>query len=698
MRRTLLARAMLPPPPAAPAAMTWLGTWSRPPDRPAEVALGLAAALVATALVPGGPRWLASVVDFASLVDVTRRRRFLTIAGFVSAFLSLAYIAFYLRGGPRAPEAATYWLQGRALSHGALHWTVSEPSASFRARDLLFAAPDRIAGIFPPGYALLLAPAFLVGAPMLLGPLLAAALVVATWLLTREMALFAGESAGRAEIIARVAVGLSVLSAALRYHTADALPYGAAAVAVTLALGCAMAARRTGKARLFGVAGLAVGFLVATQTASAVAAGAIVAALAFGAPERRRAAGWACVAALPGILLLLAAHHAAGRTFASPAAAYAATFGARAPVDVRAAAVTTLHRLRAHLLDVANFEPLALLALLPVLRRTRGAALAALLVAGQLVLAAPFAASAVSPGAGARELAAVIPVEHALIALAIAHLSVTSLACTTLVTYALALAGFAVHASHDHEKLASGDLGRPRYEPDVAREASIAAGLLFFDDDQGFELAYDPTVLASHDVQAVRMRGDDHDRLLYDSLGHPGTVRRYVASANSASANLWTPPGAGTDSWRFESESDWPPVAAWGGRPEVLDSPNPCASDGRVLALSPWTSAAPSSGDASVTIALPVPRGPTPAERKTWAVAPRVLQRGGKGSGTLVLVAALDGPPLAQWAWDDAAKTATCLDLPAQQVELGGERPRAWLVLHAHGGAVALDKTTLRSR
>ena len=43
-------------------------------------------------------------------------------------------------------------------------------------------------------------------------------------------------------------------------------------------------------------------------------------------------------------------------------------------------------------------------------------------------------------------------------------------------------------------------------------------------------------------------------------------------------------------------------------------------------------------------------------------------------------------------------ESPTCLDLPAQPVELGGERTRAWLVLRAHGGAVALDKTTLRAR
>jgi hypothetical protein len=685
---------MLPLPPAVPAAAAWIGTWSRPPDRPAQAAFILAVLLIVVALVPGGPRWLGSLVDFTSLVDVARRRRFLTIAAFVAAFLSLGYIAFYLRGGPRAADAATYWLQGRALSHGELRWTLPEPSASFRARDLLFTAPDRAAGIFPPGYALLLAPGFLVGAPMLVGPLLAAALVVATWLLAREMATAAGESEARAEIIARVAVGLSILSAALRYHTADALPYGAAAVAVAVALGSAMRARRTRKVRLFGAAGLAVGFLLATQPASAIPTGAAVAALALGFPKRRHALGWSCVAALPGVLLLLAANHAAlGRTFGSPLAVYTGSFDAHGTIAPWGALRTALRRLRAHLLDVANLEPLALLALVPVVRRTRGAALVALVVGGQLLLAGPFDASAVSPGGGARLVVAVIPIEHALIALALGLLFPRWLARAAIVAFALALAGFAVHASNDHEVLAASDLGRPRYEPDVPRAASLTAGLLFFDDDQAFELAYDPSAVASHGVQAVRMRGDDHDRLLYDSLGHPGTVRRYVAGATSASANAWTPPGAGGDSWRFEAESDWPPVAAWGGRPEVIEGSFPCASGGRVLSLSPST-----SGEASVTLALPVPRGPTPAGRKMWAVTPRVLQRGGKGSATLVLLAALDGPLLARWAWDDGARGTTCLDLPAQQVELGGERTRAWLVLRAQGGAMALDKTTLRAR
>src|SRR5579859_1852313 len=100
----------------------WLGIWSRPPDRPSQVALAAGAMLLVVALVPGGPRWLGTLIEATGAVELRRRRRFLFVAAFVAAFLSLGYIAFYLRGGPRAPEAATYWLQGRAMSHGELGW------------------------------------------------------------------------------------------------------------------------------------------------------------------------------------------------------------------------------------------------------------------------------------------------------------------------------------------------------------------------------------------------------------------------------------------------------------------------------------------------------------------------------------------------------------------------------------------------
>jgi hypothetical protein len=657
--------------------------------------------LLTAALVPGGPRWLASTLEVASIGDFARRRRFLTIASFVAAFVSLGYVALYLRGGPRAPEAAAYWLQGRALSHGALAWTPPEPAASFRAHFLWFYVPDRLAGIFPPGFPLLLAPAFLVGAPMLVGPLLAAALVLASWFLAREIAADAGAAPNDVEAVGRIAAGFSIVSAALRYHTADVLPYGAAAAAVAASLAFALRAARTRDFRLFGVAGALVGLLVATLPQAALASSAILVWLALRVPGPARALAWAVLSALPGTWLLLAANHAAtGRTFASPAGLYFASVDSGAATNATSVFLLLLQRLRGHLSDVDNFEPLALLALVPVLvkPRTRAASMVAMVAAVYVVTCAPLEALRAErglPGAGrligAPTLVGVVAVEHALMAVGLWRLFPRSLGPAVAGTVALALAGFAVHASYDHMKLAISGYGRPRFEPDIAREANLAHGLLFFEDDEGYEIASDPGVVASHGVLAARLRGDDHDRLLYDSLGHP-LAHRYSLSPMGASVVPWTPSAAASDMWKFEAEADWPPASLSGGHAQVLDSPNPCASDGRVLLLTPAA-----GREATVTLELPVPRGATPPERRVWNVIPRVLQRGGAGTGALSLVAELHGPPLADWTWSDTVTGPTCLELPARPVELGGERTRAWLILRGNAGPVALDKTTLRA-
>jgi hypothetical protein len=663
--------------------------------------------LLVVALVPGGARWLGSLLEATGAVELRRRRRFLFVTAFVAAFLSLGYIAFYLRGGPRAPEAATYWLQGRAMSHGKFTWTAQDPTASFRAGNLLLTVPDRLSGIFPPGYALLLGAAFLLGAPMLVGPLVAAALVPATWLLARELAAGAGEDDARAEWTGRIAVVLSLVSAALRYHTAESLPQGAAAAALTIALGSALRARRTGEPRLFAAAGLALGLLLATQPMSAIGTGIVVVVLALRAGganhPRRRALTWMFAATLPGLALLLAANHAAvGHAFASPAAYYVSRFGPATPAGgAKAALLTALHRVRANLADVANFEPIALLPLLLLRRDLRrqagvGALLAAAVVGVQVFLAAPTGAGeGTSPDAGASALIDVLPVQHALVALTLGlAIPLERLGSATAATVAFALAGFALHTSHDHARMAAAGLGRPHYEPDVAREAGATHGLLFFDDDDGFELAHDPEATPSHNVVAVRIRGDDHDRLLYDLLGRPPT-HKHVSGHSGHTVSAWTP--SGTDTWRFEAEADFPPVATWGpavGRPEVVSALGTCASDAHALALVP-TGTAP----ASMTIELPVPRGSSPTPRRTWVVTPRTFQRGGPGVGELTLVTSPGGPPLAQWSWADASPTApTCPDLAGKPVELGGDTTRAWLVVTARGGAVALDRTTLRAR
>jgi hypothetical protein len=389
------------------------------------------------------------------------------------------------------------------------------------------------------------------------------------------------------------------------------------------------------------------------------------------------------------LLLLLAANGAAtGHALVSAAGAYSAVVGVRAGAS--RLALPALASLRDHLLDVANLEPLALLALVPLFGpRRRAAMLTALVIAGEVLAQLALHGQGGASDAGERMLASV-PLEQVLVAFGVARLFPRAFGSGAFGTIGLAVAGFAVHASHAHEALAASDVGHPRFEPDVLREANVTHGLLFFADDTGYELAHDPGVLASHGVEAARMRGDDHDRLLFDSLGHP-PAHRYVADAASASVPWWTPPNTPVDAWRFEAESDWPPVAQAGGTVEATDAGNPCASEGRVLRLTP-----DAGREASVTLALPVPNAPAPSEKHAWRVIPRVLQGGDGGTGVLALVAELGQAPLAEWTWSDSGKPATCVELPARTVELGGDRIRAWLIVRAKGGAVMLDKTTLR--
>jgi hypothetical protein len=314
----------------------------------------------------------------------------------------------------------------------------------------------------------------------------------------------------------------------------------------------------------------------------------------------------------------------------------------------------------------------------------------------QLLVVGPSAGEDVAAGAGASALACVLPLEHALVALSLSFLAPgAALAPAVTAMFALALGGFAVHASHDHQRLARAGFGHPHYEPDLAREYGATHGLLFLDDDEAFALAHDPAMLASHGLEAVRERDDDHDRLLYDLLGHPQTHRYKLGTSSTVAP--WAPGGG--DSWRFEAESDFPPVVApdpRDGHTSVIDATG-SGCPGREMAVE----VAPAGeGEVRTVLELPVPRGSAPAPAQSWTVTPRVYQRGGAGAGSVAVVLGLDAAsqlqPLAEWTWTDAARAPTCSDLPSQSIELGGGRTRAWLVVTARGGSVALDRTTLR--
>ena len=707
-----------------------LGTWGRPPDDAAKLAAALAVASLLCVLTGRG----------RSLLGLgptpLPRRLFLWITAFAAALLSVSYVAFYLRGGPRIVDATTYFLQGRALSHGDIAWPVLDPSSSFRGRFLLYREPGGdsglMAGIFPPGYPLLLALGFGMGAPMVVGPALAAALVIATYRLARTIAEDAfGGSASSSELVeavARSAALLSIVSGALRYHTADTMSHGATALGIALALDAALRRRVV-------IAGLVVGAVVATRPVSALAVGIVAVALLVRSDGDRRESPAKVIrnfvlAAAPGVLLLVLAQHAAtGAWLTSTQRMYYATsdgppgcFGAGASagcihehgefVAARlangfgfvAAAGATLRRLRMHLLDVANLEPLALLVLVPLMRARRSkAALAALAVIGLHVLAyAPFYFDGNYPGGGARLFADVLPLEHALVAIAVARLvSPARYLRAAYAVLALALAGFAVHASFEHVKLADRDGGRPMFEPDLLARANVTTGLVFVDTDHGFALGHDPEARIKNGIVVARLRNDDHDRMLFDALDHPPTfLYKFDIPAAGATPVPGTPPGqvapaivpwappASADSLRFESEADWPVLAQSDGvaMPVFTDT---CASGSRGLMLLPT----PLAGHASATLTVPVPQA------GRYSISVRIVH------GTTLPFATTRGstaPKAAltvekeRWDWVDVPgpRGLSCTDLALHEAAL--TPPEAHFVLEATGGGVTVDRISIK--
>jgi hypothetical protein len=697
-----------------------LGTWGKPPDTVAWAALG---ASIALALLSLAPRSVHDFVGMGAAGDRDQRRRVVAAGAFVAAFLSLGYVSFYLRGGPRIIDATSYFLEGRALAHGQFAWAVPSPTASFRGRFLLFHDPASVAVIFPPGYPLLLAAGFLVGAPMVIGPVIAAALVVATFIVTRELY---GPDDPRADGVAMLASAFSIVCAALRYHTADTMAHGASALGITIALACALRGRRASSVAYFLLAGLAVGGVIATRPVSGVPIAIVVYVLASEGVKREASLAAAIVATIPGVVLLgLAQRAETGNFFASAQRAYYAVsdgppgcfrygFGkdtgclnehadfvkAHLASGFRfiAALGTTGRRLKAHLSDPFNFEPLLLLVLLPSLRCIRSrAGLALALVAGQILAYAPFYFDGNYPGGGARMFADVLPMEHALAAIGVSYIAPRiEFMRRSLFVLALSCGGFALHVAFDHVALAERDGGHPMYEPDVTREAQVTKGLVFFDTDQGFNLAHVPGVNPEKDILAARLRGDDHDRMLLDLLNHPAShVYRFAKGGSTVST--WLPPGGNSDLWRFEAEADWPPLAQSYGWVESAWLSGTCASQERALELHPSSAAT-----AIATIELPV------AKSGRWLVTPRIVRTGGHGRGTLRLVPMGRAPLLDDaklvWDWIDDMPTGqrtareTCVDLVPREAQLLAEAPArgARWVLTATGGTVALDRTTLR--
>lgn len=696
-----------------------LGTWGPPPDGAARAALVLSALALLWAYVRGTrdkkrPPRVPGAAGAPPLAALSTRH-FLAIAAFTAAMISVYFMAVYLRGGPRIVDASTYFLEGRALSNGLASWPVGEPTASFRGRFLYYREPGVASGIFPPGYPMLLALGFGLGAPMIVGPLLAAALVVATYALARELARTTVETTPRAESIARSAALVSVVCACLRYHTADTMSHGAAALWLTTTLAAALFARRSTSSAAWGLAGLALGALAATRPVSALAPALALAALAHpaGAGRAKRLA-YLALGAAPGLLFFAwAARGATGSLLTSPQHAYYAVadgpagcyrwgFGAsvgclhehgdfvlaRMPhgYGLLEALGTTARRLHAHLVDGLNAEPLALVSLAAlVLAIARGPAPAravGLVVVGHVLAYAPFYFDGSYHGGGARMFADVLPLEHALVALALVATPPRRLAVGTkaAVLVALALAGFSVRAVHDHRKLAARDGGRPTFEPDLLARYGLKSGLLFVDTDQAFALAYDPTATAARGLVVARLREDARDRILFERLGNPPTYLYRFSPERKETADPsvvpWAPPEHGA-TLKFEAEAEWPPLAQRGGFavPAWTDA---CASGRQALAV------VPTDAIAEATIELPVidegeiaitPHITRHVRAAAWPVAV-------DGGGELEIAGV-------RWSWSALGDERACEALPTKLARLSP--PKARVVLRAKGGVVALD-------
>jgi len=623
-------------------------------DEVGLAALVLGVVLIAAVLVRGR--------SLAAVFERVPARWLVGALALGACALSGLYVVHYLGGGPRIIDATAYFLEGRVLSTGRFAFDVPDPSGSFRGRFLLPTPDGELGVIFPPGYPLLLAAGFLAGAPLAVGPLLAAALVVATYTTTRSLL---GD-----ERVARIAAGLSVACAALRYHTADTMSHGLSALLFTLAIGSA--ARKTRLAAA--LAGLAIGWLVATRPVSGAAAAAVVL-LVLG--RERKLVPLFVAGALPGLVLLTAhARAVTGSWLGSTQLAYYALadgppgcfrYGFGAGVGCRfehgdfvkehlvngfgalEAARITLERLALHGIDIANFVPLALLVAWAAFRFRNEANVRALALAPvALVLAyVPFYYPASYPGAGARLYADVLPLEHALLALGLARLKLARFAPAAM------LLGFALHGIHQHVALAEREGGKPMFA--ASELGKRTSGLVFVDTDHGFLLGHDPSATdPTRSIVVARRRNDAHDRVLWERLGRPPAYRYdYDVDLGHTRVREYRPEPL---SLRFEGEAEWPPLGVRSGwtHPDFRE----CLSRGQGLHLRPTRVAHAARPEMSVTIELVPPSSGTYEVHVGWLADPQAELRLSLGTHRTSLVGAQSTPRAARECLEAHAFTA----------------------------------------
>lgn len=647
----------------------------------------------------------------------------------LSVVLSAGYVHYYLMGGPRIIDATSYWLEARSFASGLLSWGVEDPTASVRGRFLVHREGAdgllRLGVIFPPGYPVLLSLGFLFGVPMLVGPVLAGCLTVLTALLGRSIS-------GR-EDVGRIAAVLSALNACLRYHTADTMSHGLAAVLLT---GAVLAALQAAKGRIIWwvLCGVAWGWLGATRPASALALCMVGLPLLSWWMVRHRTLRplWLAAGAIPWLLALGIHQHALTGTWLSsaqsryylladgPAGCFRYGFGSgigclvehgpyvesMAPngFGLGPAMATTGRRVYLHLADILNYAPFVgpLLLGLWEARRNRIVLLALAVPVATVLAYSPFYFDGSYPGGGARMLVDAMAFEHVLVALGLLfgvsrirdHARGQGFAVATAVL--LCALGFSIHAGHMHKMLRERDGGRPLFEP--ARVHAVLGepprGLLFMDTDHGFNLAYDP---AARDPRAslivARARHDSRDWMLWKRLGQPASYR-YV---DNAFAEAPTGPRVETyvpeepaGHFVFETEAEWPPLDQEGGYAAPSHLSEGCVSSGRVLAV------VRVQDEVCVSTEIPAPP-PGVYGLRAWMVSEDVPKvRAWVQVGRERMDVPLPGDSLESWAGRESSQGRSCL--PTEEVSLEVGQDRLMWVVCSKSAWLGLDRVELRSR
>ncbi len=576
-------------------------TWLAPPDTAFAWLCLMGACLFALPPVRA---------TFSRLVFESSPRSYCLGISVASFVLSLAYVHVYLLGAPRIIDATTYLLQAKTIANGSLTFTPPGPLASFNGRFLLVTPEQNLAGIFPPGYPLILALGVLLGVPMFVNPLIGVGIAVCTYQLGRT---WFGESTGR------LAGVLSTLCTTLRYHSADTMSHAWCALLILFML--VMLSRLPAQPARGWLAGLAAGWLFATRplTGAVFVVGGLL--LVFrSSPLRSGQVLRFGAGLLPGVVLWVAYNWATTGSLTTPQSEYYARsdfpagcfrLGFGADIGCRfehaeflkeyqptgyglaEAFTTTWRRLALHHMDIANLPWVSLFALASVgnLRTIPALGWTWALIGSHIAAYALFYFDGNYPGGGARMYADILPLQHLLLSWVLVRWKVPSLA------FVAALAGFGLCSTHLSRHLRERDGGRPMFDSAVVE--NLKQGIVFVDSDHGFNLAFEPgrSSAAEHWI-AARHRGDASDVSLWHAHANPAAYR-YTMARGEAEATVELRPYRPTTTVVTLGGHLWPPVDAQHG--SVVPT-----WDG-ACQLSPGLELVPSGAVQRLSLAVPVP-------------------------------------------------------------------------------------------